>query len=373
MKKIFLCLLWVFFYLTSYAFEYKNGDFKAKVFGELYVDLFYTYMYDSDKISYSFDEYAFTGSSALGIELSYKNISATFEAGMKDPVRKYFLTYNFNKSDNHFISIGKNENIAYYTFGEVSHNLGGLCDFGTLNDATKRLQLRYGIKGFELALIIPSLAGSWNELYNDDIGYKLGDENYTPFYVIPRIETTYTYTLEDFRLKLYGAYGAYLYEDTTKIAKDKVFHSYLFGVGGQADFGTSFFQFTVWYGANLDLMEALTNYENRSVKVVNGKMSMFLDNGNMAENIGSFGAAIGMGHTFYDKYTPQFGLGYTFNFGDGYNTIDDALGFYVNFVFQINEWLSITPELSYMDYMQTSNGNDDGYDIIAGAMVLLIF
>lgn len=241
MKKFVLVLILLCFSLPVYGFEYVKGDFKAKVFGEIYADLFYTYMFYDNTAVYSFDEYAFTGSSALGVELSYGNISGTFEAGMLDLVRKYYLTYSFNKDDNHFISIGKNEIIAYYTFGEVSHNLGGLCDFGTINDATKRLQVRYGIKGFELAFIIPSLQGSWNTIYNDDLGYRLGNDKYTPFYIIPRLEVAYTYTAENLLLKAYGAYGLYLYEDNTLQADNKAFHSYLIGAGGKVDFGTSFF------------------------------------------------------------------------------------------------------------------------------------
>ena len=79
-----------------------------------------------------------------------------------------------------------------------------------------------------------------------------------------------------------------MYSDNSKIASDKVFHSYNIGFGGQANFGNSFLQFTGWYGANLDLMDALSNYQSRTVSIDplnNKKISMFLENGTKAENI----------------------------------------------------------------------------------------
>lgn len=373
MVRFILFLGILFICMPAYAVEFTRGDFKAKVFGELYTDIFYTYSNRDGNGIHSIDEYAFSGSSAFGVELSYGSISGTFEAGLTDNVRKFFLTYNFSNYHNHFIQIGKNETVAWYTFGEVSHNLGGLCDFGTLNDAAKRLQVRYGIKGFELLVIIPSLGNTWNPEFSDDYGYKLGNEQFQPFYTIPRIEAAYTYQTENILLKAYGSYAAYLYEDISNIAQDKYFHSYLLGLGGQVNFGTSFLQFTMWYGSNLDLTDSLTNYKHRFIKAVDGKISMFLEDGSMAENIYSFGTAIGMGHTFYDRFTPQFGVGYSFNYGDSYSKIDDSFGAYINFVIRINDWLSITPEVAYMDYMYDSFGNREGYDIIAGAVASLIF
>lgn len=167
-----------------------------------------------------------------------------------------------------------------------------------------------------------------------------------------------------------------MYSDNSKIASDKVFHSYNVGFGGQANFGNSFLQFTGWYGANLDLMDALGNYKSRVVSVQNNKISMFLDDGvgvTKAENIQSAGVAIGLGHTFNEKYTPQIGVGYTLNFGDGYEKMDDSLGAYLNCVIQINDWFAITPEIAYINKMQDSTGAKEGFDFIAGAMASVVF
>ena len=328
MKKVLFSLIMVLAAVPVFAVEFESGEFKANIYGEIYGDAFYTYSESYGQSSNSFGSEAFVGSSLLGVELTYGNVTGTFEAGLADPVQRFFLTYRFNGAEDHFIVVGRDTTIAAYSFGQVSQDLGSLNDLGTLAD-NDRLQIRYGIKGFELA-----------------------------------------------EFKVFGAYGAYMYSDNSNAVSDKVFHSYNIGFGGQADFGNSFLQFTGWYGANLDLMDALGNYKSRVVAAdpVNvNKISMFLEDGTKSENIQSAGVAIGLGHTFNEKYTPQIGVGYTLNFGDGYAKMDDSLGAYLNCVIQINDWFAITPEIAYINKMQDSAGEKEGYDFIAGAMASVVF
>ena len=381
MKKVLFSLIMALVAVPVFAVEFESGDFKANIYGEIYGDAFYTYSEGYGESSNSFGSQTFVGSSLLGVELSYGNVSATFEAGLGDPVRKYFLTYRIGGSEDHYLVVGRDTTIAAYSFGMVSNDFQALNDLGTLAD-NRRLQIRYGLNGFELAVIIPSLGGAWNADNTDDTGYKLsitdteGNPLYTVFNVLPRIELAYTYATNALEFKVFGAYGAYMYSDNSKIASDKVFHSYNVGFGGQANFGNSFLQFTGWYGANLDLMDALSNYQSRTVSIDplnNKKISMFLENGTKAENIQSAGVAIGLGHTFNEKYTPQIGVGYTLNFGDGYDKMDDSLGAYLNCVIQINDWFAITPEIAYINKMQDSSGAQEGYDFIAGAMASVVF
>lgn len=382
MKKALFSLIMAFITVPAFAVEFENGDFKANIYGEIYGDAFYFNNHSSDTVTNTFGSQAFVGSSLLGVELSYGNVTGTFEAGLGDPVRRFFMTYRFGGSENHYIVIGRDTTIAAYSFGMVSNDFQALNDLGTLAD-NRRLQIRYGINGFELAVIMPSLGGGWNSDNTDDTGYKLSavDANtdnalYTPFNVLPRVELGYTYTNDSLEFKVFGAYGAYMYSDNNKIASDKVFHSYNIGFGGQADFGNSFLQFTGWYGMNLDLMDSLANYKSRVVSIDSNthKLSMFLEDGiTKAENIQSAGMAIGLGHTFNDMFTPQIGVGYTVNFGDGYVQMDDALGTYLNCIIQITDWFSITPEVAYIDYMQDSNGNKEGYEIRAGALAAVVF
>lgn len=381
MKKVLFSLIMALFAVPVFAVEFESGDFKANIYGEIYGDAFYTYSEGYGESSNSFGSQAFVGSSLLGVELSYGNVSGTFEAGLGDPVRRYFLTYRIGGAEDHYLVVGRDTTIAAYSFGMVSNDFQALNDLGTLAD-NRRLQIRYGLNGFELAVVIPSLGGAWNADNTDDTGYKLsttdteGNPLYTVFNVLPRVELAYTYATDALEFKVFGAYGAYMYSDNSKIASDKVFHSYNVGFGGQANFGNSFLQFTGWYGANLDLMDALGNYKSRVVSVQNNKISMFLDDGvgvTKAENIQSAGVAIGLGHTFNEKYTPQIGVGYTLNFGDGYEKMDDSLGAYLNCVIQINDWFAITPEIAYINKMQDSTGAKEGFDFIAGVMASVVF
>lgn len=380
MKKFLFSLVMALIAVPAFAVEFENGEFKANIYGEIYGDAFYTYSESYGKSSNSFGSQAFVGSSLLGVELSYGDVSGTLEVGLGDVVRKFFLTYRFN-GDDHYIVVGRDTTIAAYSFGMVSNDFQALNDLGTLAD-NRRLQVRYGVNGFELAVIIPSLGGGWNSDNTDDTGYKISatDENgntlYSPFNVLPRVELAYTYVTDTLEFKVFGAYGAYLYSDDNDVASDKVFHSYNIGFGGQANFGNSFLQFTGWYGANLDLMDALGNYQERTVAVDpknNKKISMFLEDGTKAENIQSAGVAIGLGHTFNEKYTPQLGVGYTLNFGDGYDKMDDSLGAYLNCIIQINDWFAITPEIAYIDNMQDSSGEREGYEFRAGLVASLVF
>ena len=237
MKKILFSLIMALFAVPVFAVEFESGEFKANIYGEIYGDAFYTYSESYGQSSNSFGSEAFVGSSLLGVELTYGNVTGTFEAGLADPVQRFFLTYRFNGAEDHFIVVGRDTTIAAYSFGQVSQDLGSLNDLGTLAD-NDRLQIRYGIKGFELAVIIPSLGGGWNSENTDDTGYKLSDVNvYTPFNVLPRVELAYTYTNDTLEFKVFGAYGAYMYSDNSNAFSDKVFHSYNIGFGGQADFG----------------------------------------------------------------------------------------------------------------------------------------
>ena len=364
MKKIAFSLIVALAAVPAFAVEFTSGDFKANVYGELYVDGFYTYSNDGAEGSNSFGSQGFVGSSLLGVELSYGNVKGTFEAGLGDPVRRYFLTYNIGGAEDHFLVVGRDTTIAAYSFGQVSNDAQSLNDFGTLAD-NRRLQVRYGVKGFELAVVIPSLgSGIWNEENVNDPGYLYNERNekdeviFSAFEVLPRVELAYTYSNDSLEFKVFGAYGAYMY--TGEGLSDKVLHSYNVGIGGQANFGNSFLQYTGWYGNNLNLMGALGNLEHNNISAG-------------VENIQSAGVALGIGHTFNDKYTPQIGVGYTLNFGDGYDKMDDSLGAYLNCIIQINDLISITPEIAYLNRMKNSSGASEGYDIIAGVVASLIF
>lgn len=383
MKRLvvfFICFL--FINSSIYAAEIENGEFKVTFFGEIYGDFFYSAStnynnnsllessFISNNMAHSFGSQAFVGSSLLGFEMAYKNVSSTFEVNLNDPVQRFFITYKINNSDENYIVIGRDSTTAYYSFGQVSNDLGALNDYGSLTD-NYRLQARYGYKGFEIAVILPSAGGGWNSENIDDAGYREYSDNVTvmetvkPFMVLPRIEAAYSYVSDMLELKLFGSYGAYLYQDTST-KKELLVNSFSAGVGGQVNFGNSFLQFTGWYGLNMALTDAVTNYSNvLSIDSTNGDLSM--------NEVFSAGGAIGMGHIFYDKYTLQLGAGYTANFGPGYITADDSLGVYLNCIIQITDWFSVTPEVAFMNNLNDGSGQQEGYIITAGVLAAVSF
>ena len=74
----------------------------------------------------------------------------------------------------------------------------------------------------------------------------------------------------------------------------------------------------------------------------------------------------------YNKYiTTQTGLGYTFNYSETYDSIDDALGAYLNVQIKVNKYFSIIPELSLFNNMQSNTKQSEGYSFMAGILMLL--
>ena len=121
MKKILFSLIMALAAVPVFAVEFESGEFKANIYGEIYGDAFYTYSDSNGESSNSFGSQAFVGSSLLGVELTYGNVTGTFEAGLADPVQRFFLTYRFNAED-HFIVVGRDTTIAAYSFGMVSND-----------------------------------------------------------------------------------------------------------------------------------------------------------------------------------------------------------------------------------------------------------
>ena len=78
MKKVLFSLIMALAAVPVFAVEFESGDFKANIYGEIYGDAFYTYSESNGESSNSFGSQAFVGSSLLGVELSYGNVSASW-------------------------------------------------------------------------------------------------------------------------------------------------------------------------------------------------------------------------------------------------------------------------------------------------------
>lgn len=405
MKKLLFVVLAVFCALPVYAgVEFSSGEFKAIVHGEMYADGFYTYgseTYSSTGASgfmvgngqHSFGSMAFVGSSKIGVTMKFKNISGTFEAGLGDIVRRFFLKYNFGGKDDHYLLIGRENNLGYYLFGQVSNDGQSLIDYGNVTNR-RRLQVRYGIKGFEIAAIIPKIG--LNSL-SDDAAYQDTSADGTRpgdyiFPAMPRLEVAYTLNADTTTVKFYGSYGAYWYKNKNATATtesfDKTAHMFTVGFGGSTFVGPGFIHFAGHFGQNMYLNSTLGGYYSATT-VANNRLnpvSMVAGASGLqtirVSDVYSAGAAIGFGHNFLDgKVVPQIGLGYNANFGPGFQRVDDTLGAYINTQVYVNSWFSIIPEvvlLHDLGGMTTTNdvstvNNNQGFAIVAGIMAVLSF
>lgn len=355
MKKFLFIIVCLLLYSNIlYAAEFKIDNFKLNVYSNIYGDFFYSYNKPSNytnDITHSFSSSAFIGSSHIGVDLNYSKINILFEAGISDIIRKYYIKYNISNEENHFILIGRDTTLAYYSFGQIAKNLAGLNDYGTLAD-NRRFQLRYGIKNFQIALILPYLS-DWNSQYVND-----SSSLYDGFINIPRIETSYNYQSKYIDLKAFAGYGIYMYERDNKYTV----HSANAGIGSNfiIDDKTSM-NISIFYGYNLNMTNSLSN--SSTINIINNIFTV--------TNIHSFGIAAGFKYKYNDYLTAQAGLGYTFNYAAGYKSVDDAFSGYLNVEIVLNKYFSIIPEISLFNNMQSSTEQSEGYDFMAGVMLYL--
>ncbi len=400
MKKLLLSCVIALLAVPAFAVEFTSGDFKANIYGNIYADGFYTY--SSDKAEplfsslsmsngkHSFGSYAFVGSSNFGVTMSYQNVSGTIEAGLGDPVRKFYLKYNIGGRADHYILAGRDNNIAFYNYGQMSNDGQCMIDYGTLANK-RRLQLRYGISGFEMAIIIPQIGfGSGDDkAYTDSFGYSYTDNNgnnvddtikYSDymFNYLPRLELAYTITQDTFNFKVFGSYGAYMYYNNSASANidsfNKTAHMFYIGFGGQANIGNSFLNYVGYFGQNMYLNNAQGDYRTGFSKSALNPISLVSSNGKYTIDINdiySAGGSLGYGYSALDgKLVSQIGIGYSASFADHYVNADQNIGAFLNTQYFVTDWFSIIPEIALL---YNIDGENQGFSIVAGLVFALNF
>ena len=407
MRKLLLSCMIALLAVPAFAVEFTSGDFKANVYGNIFADGFYTYsskeatpIYPATVIGggkQSFGSYAFVGSSNFGVTMNYNNVSGTIEAGLGDPIRKFYLKYNIGGKADHYILAGRDNNIAFYNYGQLSNDGQSMIDYGALANK-RRLQLRYGLKGFEMAIIMPQIGfGSGDDIaYKDSHTYEVSnDKSYSiaaadyMFNYLPRLELAYTIAKDNFNLKVFGSYGAYMYHNDSagevtrsngsKKAIDKfntTAHMFYIGLGGQASFGNSFLNYVAYAGQNMYLSNAQGDYRTGVSKAALNPISLSMNTNVLTvdiKDVYSAGGSVGYGYKAMDgKLTTQIGLGYSASFASHINT-DQNIGGFLNTQYMVNEWFSVVPELALLYNLTGANGEAQGFSVIAGAAAVLSF
>lgn len=395
MKKLLLSCVIALLAVPAFAVEFTSGDFKANIYGNIYADGFYTY--SSDKAEplfsslsmsngkHSFGSYAFVGSSNFGVTMSYQNVSGTIEAGLGDPVRKFYLKYNIGGRADHYILAGRDNNIAFYNYGQMSNDGQCMIDYGTLANK-RRLQLRYGISGFEMAIIIPQIGfGSGDDkAYTDNNGNNVDDNIKSSDYMfnyLPRLELAYTITQDTFNFKVFGSYGAYMYYNNSASANidsfNKTAHMFYIGFGGQANIGNSFLNYVGYFGQNMYLNNAQGDYRTGFSKSDLNPISLVSSNGKYTIDINdiySAGGSLGYGYSALDgKLVSQIGIGYSASFADHHVNADQNIGAFLNTQYFVTDWFSIIPEIALLYNIDGANGENQGFSIVAGLVFALNF
>lgn len=371
MKKaaVFLCIILIPKFI--YAFSYNENNVSLKIYGTIYADVFYSHGTASMLNNFygtginnrnTVTTNASKVSTKLGVNIKYNKVEANFEAGISDPVRRFYLKYHINEENNHYILAGRDTNIAYYYFGQMSNDGQSLNDYGTVI-SRRRMQVRYGFKGFETALIFPYI----NFSNADDIAYTKKDKN-SQYIInqIPRIEMAYNYERNNIYIKPFLSYGAYVY-NVNNIYYTA--HEYTLGIAGKGIIDNFAIDYTLYFGQNMYLNSSMGGYSGflSSINPVN------IENNNIEiSNYYSLGGGLSFSYK-YNKFLFQIGAGLNSNFNKDFKNTQLNTGSYINMRYYITDIFSILLETAYLGNIYDITNTNKGNAILSGGMFIISF
>lgn len=370
MKKLIFIFYIIFVPKIIFAAYLINTDeVKLKIYGTIYGDLFYSNgsavmlnnFYGTGSNSKTITSNAAFGSTKLGFNIDYKKMEVNYEAGISELVRKFYFKYYFNKENNHFLQFGKDTNLAFYYFGQMSNDGQSLIDYGSII-SRRRLQARYGYNNFEAAVILPYI----NFRNSSDRAYSKDENREYIFKQIPQIEAAYNYNSEHLYVKPFVSYGAFLYRVNDK---NYTAHQYTAGIGGRSTFGKFFADYMVYFGQNMYLNSTYGAYSGLSntvnpVTISNNKANI--------NNYYSAGGGLGFGY-YYNKFLFQLGAGCNMNYDKKLYNIHSSAGSYINTRYYISDIFSVLFEAAYLDNIYDISKTNKGSALITGGMFILSF
>lgn len=370
MKNLIITLFILIIPQYVFALAYNAEDMEVKIYGTIYGDLFYSHgassllnsFYGTGSQTNTITTNASFGSTKLGLNINYKQMEVNFEAGISDPVRKFYFKYHIDRDNQNYILVGRDTNIAHYYFGQMSNDGQALNDYGSII-SRRRMQIRYGIKGVEIALIIPYI----NFSNADDIAYTKKDKmrEYI-FYQIPRIEVAYNYKTSNLYLKPFLSYGVYLYNVNNN---SYLAHQYTAGFGGRNTAGKFFTDYMLYFGQNMYLNSTYGAYSGLS-KTIN-PVNVFNNKAHI-NNYYSSGGGLGVGY-YYNKFLFQLGAGCNMNYDKKLHNIQSSAGSYINTRYYFSDIFSVLVEIAYLDNIYDVTKTNNGSALISGGMFILSF
>jgi hypothetical protein len=224
------------------------------------------------------------------------------------------------------------------TFAPVGNQAWGedlsLLDVGGLYIG-RRPMAQLSIAGLKVALLTVHSAS--------DLGKK-GDIDIT----IPKLEVSYLFKTDKFRVEPYAGYQTYSVEKAT--VPDFDVDSYVFGVQAGVKFGALYVDGNVYMGQNLGPYGTITRGADDPVFV-----------GNTLKDVSTLGYAAAVGFKVSDMLSFEGGFGAVAQDSDVTNAQDDeTLTYYIQANISPAKGFNIVPEIGIVDLKDNAAGKPEG-------------
>ncbi|MDL1967491.1 MAG: hypothetical protein LWW97_02820 [Deltaproteobacteria bacterium] len=383
MKKIFVILSAI---MLAIAFAVPVSAVDWDFYGSVRMQTF-SVDQDENASATGFDDedsrWGLNTVSRIGATVQHGDIGGRFEYGMNDNdnnaddvvLRRLYGTWNFGSGE---LLIGKEFTPLHFVTNQVYDNDYGLRGFGGF--FTFRPMIQVKIDGFKLALITPgtgrpdntdadaqdteiitaSAGGDTSVTYQDNT--KTMSDYDTTF---PKVEVSYTLTMDTFSLKVFGGWNAYEVVDVNDKEYDVT--SYMYGVAGVVNTGPVTLKAMIWNGQNVGLYGLTTDPEADCTPNYIAAVDNIKDND-------GYGGIVSIGVKCSDVVCAELGCGYISFEDDVDNAEDDeVLAIYLQAPITLAQGVTVVPEIGRYDYKDDGTGADQGDETYFGAKWQIAF
>lgn len=215
---------------------------------------------------------------------------------------------------------------------------------------------------FELAALVPTYGADLNTTATGVTGVT---GNADPDSYIPRFEAAYNLKLGAGYIKPFGGFQYYnVKEGASNLTDDIDVFSWVLGISTSWNIGAFSIGGQVSYGANQGAVNGwATGYNNRA------SSSPYLDGTDDIKDVYTLQALIVPAIKFTDTLRFEAGFGYRSDDADDVNGVqkDEAWVAYLQALITMAPGVYLAPEVGYIDRMDGTNGDSQGYQWYAGA------
>lgn len=290
----------------------------------------------------------------LGFEYEKENFKSTFELVLADDnlaeVGVAIAEYNFGAYQ---VLFGLNDSPYTFTSNEASFGANNLVGFGTTTEDAALIQAQFTISGLYLNLMEPNLP------QNDDGDNEVISGTTVSDYdvVMPKVAIGYNLETDLVALGIGGAFNTFKINDPSSNIDGESVNSYLAFINAQVTFGA--FSLLANFGYSVNPVQfGLTSSVNADAVIVDDS----IEDTTMIEGFIEAGYAI-------NNISLIAGVGYVQADNSEFENKDSAMAYYVQAPIEINDHLSIVPEVAVHDYMKDSADADEGSEMSAGLFV----